>query len=138
MARYIDADKFKEHIASFTGLFTEEGFMIDYQAVLTAIDNASAAEVVPKSEVACMVLDDYLKEINLLFPQHCSMRINNTIETINSFDLGRERALFAAIKAVEKIRKKYLQKECPTCQPFVGCEQANWTGPCDDYKEEKQ
>ena len=50
MARYIDADKFKEHIASFTGLFTEEGFMIDYQAVLTAIDNAYAADVVSKSE----------------------------------------------------------------------------------------
>lgn len=46
MTRYTDTDELKQHIASFTGMFTDEGFMVDLQAVLSAIDFASTADVV--------------------------------------------------------------------------------------------
>ena len=36
--KYVDAEALKEHVGSFTGMFTDEGFMIDMQAVLRAID----------------------------------------------------------------------------------------------------
>lgn len=36
--RYIDVEALKKHISSFTGMFTDEGFMVDLQAVLRAID----------------------------------------------------------------------------------------------------
>lgn len=36
--KYVDAEALKEHIGSFTGMFTDEGFMVDLQAVLRAID----------------------------------------------------------------------------------------------------
>lgn len=36
--KYIDAEALKEHISSFTGMFTDEGFMVDLQAVLNAIN----------------------------------------------------------------------------------------------------
>lgn len=36
--KYIDAEALKEHISSFTGMFTDEGFMVDMHAVLGAID----------------------------------------------------------------------------------------------------
>ena len=36
--KYIDAEALKEHISSFTGMFTDYGFMVDLQAVLRAID----------------------------------------------------------------------------------------------------
>ena len=66
MPRYIDADKLKEHIASFTGMFNEESFMIDYNAVLTAIDNAPTANVAPKSEVAREFIDAVDQMLNLV------------------------------------------------------------------------
>ena len=50
MARYGDLDELRELIASFTGMFTDEGFMIDYHAVLRAVDNAETVDVVPKIE----------------------------------------------------------------------------------------
>jgi hypothetical protein len=58
---------------------------------------------------------------------------------IQQLDFDREETRAIAIEGViANIKKKYIPQECPTCKSFVGCEQANWTGPCDDYKEENQ
>lgn len=65
MARYIDGDRLRELIASFTGMFTDEGFVIDYHAVLRAIDNAPTVDNVPKSEdmVSIRMLKKWLYSI---------------------------------------------------------------------------
>lgn len=38
MRRLIDADLLKEHISSYAGMFTDEGFMVRLEAVLCGID----------------------------------------------------------------------------------------------------
>lgn len=38
MSRLIDADLLKEHISSYAGMFTDEGFMVRLEAVLCGID----------------------------------------------------------------------------------------------------
>lgn len=38
--RTIDANELKDHIKYFTGMFTDEGFMVDLHAVLRAIEAA--------------------------------------------------------------------------------------------------
>lgn len=42
---YIEREALKEHIGSFTGKFDDDGFWIDLQAVLRAIDFAPTADV---------------------------------------------------------------------------------------------
>lgn len=107
MPRYIDADKFKEHIASFTGLFTEEGFMIDYQAVLTAIDNAYAADVVPKSEVDEMkiILATYGLQDRIRLAREIFAEIERTcVDSFGNFYIGATHGAFAELK------KKYTEE----------------------------
>lgn len=36
--RPIDADALKEHIQSYTGMFTDEGFMVNLEAILRGVD----------------------------------------------------------------------------------------------------
>lgn len=38
MSRLIDADLLKEHIGSYAGMFTDEGFMVNLDAVFRGID----------------------------------------------------------------------------------------------------
>ena len=38
MSRLIDAELLKEHISSYAGMFTDEGFMVRLDAVLGGID----------------------------------------------------------------------------------------------------
>ena len=45
--RLIDADALKEHISSYAGMFTDEGFMVNLQAVLNGIDFAPTIDAVP-------------------------------------------------------------------------------------------
>ena len=44
---YIEREALKENIKSFAGKFTDDGFFVDINAVLNAIDFAPAADVVP-------------------------------------------------------------------------------------------
>ncbi len=46
MAEYIERGSLRKHIGSFTGMFTDDGFLVNLQAVLNAIDFAPAADVV--------------------------------------------------------------------------------------------
>lgn len=45
--RLIDADALKEHVRSFTGMFTDEGFFVSLDAVLNAIDYAFTIDAEP-------------------------------------------------------------------------------------------
>ncbi len=60
MARPIDADLLAENIKSFAGLFTDEGFMIDYHAVLSAIQAAPTIYEAPA--VRCRDCDEAYRE----------------------------------------------------------------------------
>lgn len=46
MGRYIDADKLTSVIKPMCGEFTDNGFMIDYQRVLSIIDSAPSTDIV--------------------------------------------------------------------------------------------
>ena len=55
MARYIDADALKEHTKSYTGMFTDEGFMVNLEAVLHGIDFQPALDHLrPKGWWVCL------------------------------------------------------------------------------------
>ena len=59
--RLIDADALKEHISSYAGMFTDEGFMVNLQAVLNGIDFAPTIDAVPV--VRCKDCKHFMSDI---------------------------------------------------------------------------
>lgn len=95
MSRLIDADLLKEHISSYAGMFTDEGFMVRLEAVLCGIDFQSTAYDV---EAVVRELEEKIK--------HHSERANychdNELYIAESEHVGKCEAFIEAIEIVKR------------------------------------
>ena len=90
--RLIDADELKEHIGSYAGMFTNEGFMVNLSAVFCGIDfqptaydvDAVVRELEDNYKIAC---SDYKRTADIYYAGK-ALAYDIAIEAVKRGDLN--------------------------------------------------
>lgn len=102
MARPIDADLLKDNVKSFAGLFADEGFMIDYHAVLNAIE--AAPTCTEHTSVA-----EILEEIEHMLANDISY-YQEQMSKNRAFYSAKHAATVAILNRITELGKKYVKE----------------------------
>lgn len=107
MSEYIKRDDALKIIDNYTSTVTDDGKIVadairDIVAIITP-----RAEVVLKSEIDYIFFELEL-ELRRMLPLKITSLINGE-PTGNSYDMGKERALYDAIRCIDELRKKHTE-----------------------------
>lgn len=141
MAEYIERDELLKELCTVSAPTPSESWIVE--KCIQKVNEQPTADVVPKSEVDKTIAEwawlhaDVLNKLDNAKAE-VAREIFAEIEfDIANLDFDREETRAIAIEGViANIKEKYIPKDCRVCKHFVGCEQAVWTGHCDDYTEE--